>query len=201
VRRPSDIKLPEKQALVITEPTIKEPVPIMPAAFSLKKEDSASGMNSRKGLFKKSDSMSEFDAMPAYKHRTVRISASLGLDANELEVTVGAYKFVIDIKTQKTDTNGNMDEYLLGSLAASLAATARDVSQRINFSTFSVVFQITAEYGTKFVFFQKVKLRALVNHKESEAKLLELQNIVQTECPIFTMFKAAGVELDSRWEG
>jgi len=132
--------------------------------------------------------------------KAVRISANLKPDASTVEITAGQSKFSIESNREQEASGPNMEDHLLGALAAGLSGTARDVAKRMNFSSFSIVFQLSAEYGAQNPYFQKVKLRALVDTTEDEAKLEELKTFVHGECPIYCLMKAAGVEIDSRWE-
>jgi len=121
-------------------------------------------------------------------------------DASTVEITAGQSKFIIESNREQDASGPNMEDHLLGALAAGLSGTARDVAKRMNFSSFSIVFQLSAEYGPQNPYFQKEKLRSRVDTTEGEAKLEELKTFVQGECPIYCLMKAAGVEIDSRWE-
>jgi len=140
------------------------------------------------------------DNISLSRPKPVRISANLKSDASTVEITAGQSKFSIESNRDQDATGPNMEDHLLGALAAGLSSTAREVAKRMSFSSFSIVFQLSAEYGAQNPYFQKVKLRALVDTTEGEARLEELKSFVQGECPIYCLMKAAGVEIDSRWE-
>ncbi len=99
----------------------------------------------------------------------------------------------------------------LGSFLASLAgcenAIANMVAKEIGFDLQGIEFDIRAEMnpegmmGNKDVrpYFQSVSINARVKTSESEERLTELQQIVDSRCPIYTVLEAANVEMTPNW--
>ncbi|WP_035051007.1 OsmC family protein [Carnobacterium pleistocenium] len=99
----------------------------------------------------------------------------------------------------------------LGAFIASLAgcenAIANMVAKEIDFDLQGIAFDIRAEMnpegmmGNKNVrpYFQSVTINARVKTSESEERIIELQQIVDSRCPIYTTLKAADVEMTPIW--
>jgi len=153
-----------------------------------------------KPLEKKVTSPSTTENTASSRAKTIRISANLKSDGSVVDITAGQSKFTMESNREYNSNSPNMEDHLLATLASGLSSTARDIGKRMSFSPFSIVFQLSGEYGQQNPYFQKIKLRALVDTTENEGRLAELQRIVQEECPVFCLMKAAGVEIDSKWE-
>lgn len=97
--------------------------------------------------------------------------------------------------------------YLLASLAGCENIIAYMVAQEMNFDLQSMEMDVKGvldplgmrgEPGVQ-VFFEKVSFKAKVSTSESEERLAELQEKTDARCPLMTMMRAAGIELETEW--
>ncbi|WNS80347.1 OsmC family protein [Domibacillus sp. DTU_2020_1001157_1_SI_ALB_TIR_016] len=97
--------------------------------------------------------------------------------------------------------------YLLASLAGCENIIAYMVAQEMNFDLQSMEMDVKGvldplgmrgEPGVQ-VFFEKVSFKAKVSTSESEERLAELKEKTDARCPVLTMMKAAGIELETEW--
>lgn len=97
--------------------------------------------------------------------------------------------------------------YLLASLAGCENIVAYMVAQEMNFDLQSMDIDVKGqldplgmrgEPGVQ-VFFEKVWFQATVSTSESAERLAELKEKTDARCPVLTMMKAAGIELETEW--
>ncbi|WP_020006281.1 OsmC family protein [Salinicoccus albus] len=96
---------------------------------------------------------------------------------------------------------------LLSSLAGCENAVANMVAEEIEFDLQGIEFDIRGEIdsdgmmGKKDVrpYFQSIKVNVRVKTSESEHRVKELQEIVDSRCPVFTTLQAANIEMDPNW--
>lgn len=97
--------------------------------------------------------------------------------------------------------------YLLASLAGCENIVAYMVAQEMNFDLQSMDIDVKGqldplgmrgEPGVQ-VFFEKVWFQATVSTSESAERLAELKEKTEARCPVLTMVKAAGTELETKW--
>jgi putative redox protein len=97
--------------------------------------------------------------------------------------------------------------YLLASLAGCENIVANMVAQEMNFDLQSMNFDVKGrldprglrgEAGAQ-VFFEKVWFKASVVTSESPERITELKEKTDARCPVLTMMKAAGIELETEW--
>ena len=97
--------------------------------------------------------------------------------------------------------------YLLASLAGCENIIANMVAQEMNFDLQSLQFDVKGQLDPKGmrgqegarVFFEKVWFKASVLTSESPERLAELKEITDARCPVLTMMKASGIELETEW--
>ena len=97
--------------------------------------------------------------------------------------------------------------YLLASLAGCENIVAYMVAQEMNFDLQSMDIDVKGqldplgmrgEPGVQ-VFFEKVWFQATVSTSESAERLAELKEKTDARCPVLTMMRAAGIELETDW--
>ncbi|GMA64225.1 OsmC family protein [Alicyclobacillus fastidiosus] len=125
------------------------------------------------------------------------------------EVSAGRHTFVIDEHANMggQDAGPSPLDYLLGSLAGCEEVIAQLVAREMEFKLNGIQFDVQGTLDTKGLmgdpnvkpYFQKVRIRATVDTPEEESRVKQLQEAVDRRCPVFTLIKAAGVELDAEW--
>ncbi len=125
------------------------------------------------------------------------------------EVSAGRHTLVIDEHENLggADSGATPLEYLLGSLAGCEEVIATMVAQEKGIKLNGIRFEIEGTLDFKGLmgdpavkpYFQKVQVRATVDTPEDQSRVKELHDAVNGRCPVFTLIKAAGVELDTEW--
>ncbi|HFO2233280.1 TPA: OsmC family protein [Staphylococcus aureus] len=126
--------------------------------------------------------------------------------------TVGTSKnhqVIIDEPQQMggTDEGANPLATLLISLAGCENAIANMVAKEINFDLQEINFDIQGELDTDGMmgkegvlpYFQTININVKVKTSESENRIQELQNIVDSRCPVFTTLEAAKTVMVTNW--
>lgn len=116
----------------------------------------------------------------------------------------GKHDIVIDASQE---TGPNPLETLLSTLAACENGTAHAVAEEMYFDLQGIAFKINGEVDSRGVmgdpnvrpYFEKVEIEAVVQTTESEERLNELQQVVESRCPLYGIFKAANVQMVDRW--
>lgn len=106
-----------------------------------------------------------------------------------------------------TDEGANPLGVYLASLAGCENAVANMVAEEIDFDLQGIQFEISGRIDTRGMmgdkevrtYFQEIKLTARVQTSESDERIKELQEIVDSRCPVFTTMKAADVDMISHW--
>lgn len=96
---------------------------------------------------------------------------------------------------------------LLASLAGCENVIANLVAQEMKFDLQSIEFDIHGELDPRGLmgdasvrpYFEKVQVNAKVTTSESQDRIDELKEKVDARCPVYTMLKAADVELEANW--
>ncbi|WP_046175719.1 OsmC family protein [Domibacillus indicus] len=97
--------------------------------------------------------------------------------------------------------------YLLASLAGCENIIAVMVAQEMDFDLQSLQFDVKGQLDPKGmrgetgarVFFEKVWFKVIVNTTESDERIAELKEKTDARCPVLTMMRAAGIELEIDW--
>ncbi|RSK26531.1 OsmC family peroxiredoxin [Bacillus sp. HMF5848] len=126
-----------------------------------------------------------------------------------VKAKAGKQEFIIDEGTQMggKDMGPNPLQSVLGALAACENVTARMVAREMNFDLKEITFNVTGEFNPKgFMgdpsvrpYFEKINVEASVTTTESEDRIKELQEKVESRCPVYTMLKAADVTMTDTW--
>lgn len=77
----------------------------------------------------------------------------------------------------------------------------------MDFDLQGLTFQVTGAFDTRgFMgdssvrpYFEEVSVDVQVKTTESDERIKELQEQVETRCPIYTLFYAAGVKMNDNW--
>ncbi|SER47599.1 OsmC family protein [Salipaludibacillus aurantiacus] len=128
----------------------------------------------------------------------------------KLNATAGKHTLVLDEGSQMggTDQGPNPLQASLAALASCENVTANMAAKEMNFDLKNIEFNITGEFNPKgFMgepgvrpYFKRVEVKAVVETTESETRLKELQEKVETRCPVYTMMKAADIDMIDTWE-
>ena len=96
---------------------------------------------------------------------------------------------------------------LLSALAGCENVIANLVAREIEFDLQGIEFNITGILDTRGLmgnanvqpYFEKVRIESKVKTSETQERVYQLQKITDARCPVFTTFKAAGIELEVNW--
>jgi putative redox protein len=105
------------------------------------------------------------------------------------------------------DTGPDPLATLLASLAGCENVIANLVAKEIEFNLDGIEFEIKGILDPRGLmgdpnvqpYFEKVTINAKVKTTESEERIKELQEKTDARCPVYTTFKAAGIELEPNW--
>jgi putative redox protein len=105
------------------------------------------------------------------------------------------------------DTGADPLSTLLTALAGCENVIANFVAKEIEFGLQGIEFDITGILDTRGLmgdpnvqpYFEKVRIEAKVKTSETQERVEQLQRITDERCPVFTTFKAAGIELVPNW--
>ncbi|AKS37257.1 osmotically inducible protein C [Anoxybacillus gonensis] len=121
----------------------------------------------------------------------------------------GKHEFVIDEAKQMggQDLGANPLQMLLGALAACENVTARVVAREMNFDLQDMTFTVKGQFDPRgFMgdpsvrpYFDNVSVEVAVKTNESEERIMQLKEKVEARCPVYTLFKAAGVQMNDQW--
>ncbi|MCT8139311.1 OsmC family protein [Anaerobacillus sp. CMMVII] len=121
----------------------------------------------------------------------------------------GKHEFIIDEGKQMggQDLGPNPLQSVLGALAACENVTARVVAREMNFDLQDLSFKIKGQFDPRgFMgdpsvrpYFETITVEATVTTGETEERIKELQEKVESRCPVYTMLKAANVQLEDQW--
>ncbi|MGJ7035488.1 OsmC family protein [Anoxybacillus eryuanensis] len=124
-------------------------------------------------------------------------------------VKAGKHEFVIDEAKQMggQDLGANPLQMVLGALAACENVTARVVAKEMNFDLQDMTFVVKGQIdprgfmGDSSVrpYFENVSVEVAVKTNESEERIQQLKEKVEARCPVYTMLKAAGVQMNDQW--
>lgn len=132
------------------------------------------------------------------------VSKGMNTNGKSLEHTV-----VIDEPANMggTDEGANPLATLLISLAGCENAIANFVAKEIDFDLKGIEFEVNGDIDPKGMmgdtsvrpYFEKITVNAKVETSESQDRINELQEIVDSRCPIYTTMVAADVEMVPNW--
>jgi putative redox protein len=105
------------------------------------------------------------------------------------------------------DTGPDPLSALLSSLAGCENVIANFVAKEIEFDLQGIEFDITGILDTRGLmgdpdvkpYFEKIRIDAKVKTSESQERVDQLQKLTDERCPVYTTFKAAGIELQPKW--
>lgn len=105
------------------------------------------------------------------------------------------------------DSGPNPLQTLLGALAGCENVIAHTIAKEIDFDLQGIEFNVKGTLDPRGLmgdpnvkpYFEKVAIEAKVKTDESEERIQELHEKTDQRCPVFTTFKAAGIELEPNW--
>lgn len=106
-----------------------------------------------------------------------------------------------------TDTGANPLEYIAAALNGCKAVMIPLIAQEHNFTFSALKFDTTGIVDARGLmgdetvktYFQKVRFTVEITTDESDAALEKLQAEVEKRCPVFNLFKDAGIALEAKW--
>ncbi|WJY26359.1 MULTISPECIES: OsmC family protein [Sporosarcina] len=117
--------------------------------------------------------------------------------------------FTVDEPERLGGTNAgpNPLEYFLGALSACTSIMAAYVAKDMDFNYTDFTYESSGTLdprGFKGVegvqtYFQTVQLDVVIETEETEARLEQFRETVESRCPLYNLLKDAGVEVTGRW--
>lgn len=106
-----------------------------------------------------------------------------------------------------TDTGANPLEYIAAALNGCKAVMIPLIAQEQNFAFSALKFDTTGIVDTRGLmgdetvktYFQKVRFTVEITTEETEAAIEKLQAEVEKRCPVFNLFKDAGIAVEAKW--
>lgn len=127
----------------------------------------------------------------------------------KVEAKAGNHSLTLDEGSQMggKDQGPNPLQATLSALASCENVTAHMAAKEMNFDLQGIAFEISGKFDPKgFMgdpevrpYFQSVEVKAVVKTSESDERIQELQEKVESRCPVYTMMKAAKVEMKDQW--
>lgn len=131
-------------------------------------------------------------------------------DGFALTAKTGKHELVLDESEQLggNNTGPNPMQTALAALASCENVTANMVAREMNFDLQKLTFSISGEFDPRgFMgepnvqpYFEEVVIDVKVDTSESDERIKKLEQQVEARCPIYTLFKAAGVNLTNNWK-
>lgn len=126
-----------------------------------------------------------------------------------VKVKAGKHEFIIDEGKHMggQDLGANPLQTVLGALAGCENAAARVIAREMNFDLQDLSFKIKGTFDPKgFMgdpnvrpYFETITVEATVTTSESADRIKELQEKVESRCPVYTMLIAANIEMNDTW--
>ncbi|MED4729459.1 OsmC family protein [Aneurinibacillus migulanus] len=106
-----------------------------------------------------------------------------------------------------TDTGPNPMEYVVAALNECKGVMIPLIAQELGFTFTGIEFETTGIIDTRGLMgeegvsphFQKIRFQVNIQTEESEEKIEQLKQEVERRCPVFNLFKDAGIKVDVRW--
>ena len=134
---------------------------------------------------------------------TLKVKAAT--EGIKIKANAGKHEFIIDEGKQVggQDLGPNPLQSVLGSLAACENVTARIAAHEMNFNLEEISFEVKGTFDPRgFMgdpnirpYFESVIVEAKVKTNESDERIKELQQKVESRCPVYT----ANVEMNDTW--
>jgi uncharacterized OsmC-like protein len=105
------------------------------------------------------------------------------------------------------DAGANPMEYVLASLIGCASVMIRLIAQEIGFSYADARFEVQGELDLRGLMgepgisphFSQVTGDILLDTSETQARVQELMDLVESRCPVFNMLRDAGTRVDIAW--
>ncbi|MMZ57982.1 OsmC-like protein [compost metagenome] len=106
-----------------------------------------------------------------------------------------------------TDTGPNPMEYVVAALNGCKGVMIPLIAQELGFTFTGIEFETTGIIDTRGLMgeegvsphFQKIRFQVNIQTEESEEKIEQLKQEVERRCPVFNLFKDAGIKVDVKW--
>ncbi|TVP90254.1 OsmC family protein [Alkalibacterium sp.] len=130
-------------------------------------------------------------------------------DGFALTAKAGKHELVLDESEQLggKNTGPNPMQTALAALVSCENVTANMAAREMDFDLKKMTFTVSGEFDPRgFMgdanvqpYFEEVVVDVKVETSESDERIQLLEEQVAARCPIFTLFKAAGVNLTNNW--
>ncbi|CQR47430.1 OsmC-like protein [Paraliobacillus sp. PM-2] len=125
------------------------------------------------------------------------------------EAKTGKHTIIMDEAAQMggTDAGPNPLQSLLAALTGCENVTAQMAAKQMGFDLQGISFRVKGILDPRgfmgdpsvTTYFEKVSVKAEVKTTETEERIKELQEVVESRCPVYNTLKAAGIELEDTW--
>lgn len=126
-----------------------------------------------------------------------------------VKVKVGKHEIILDEGANMggKDLGPNPLQNLLAALASCENVTAHMVATEMKFDLQGLSFSVEGEFDPRgFMgdpnvrpYFESVTVAAKVTTSEPDDRIKELQEKVESRCPVYTLLKAGDVQLNDSW--
>lgn len=126
-----------------------------------------------------------------------------------VKAKTGNHEIILDEGTHVggLDSGPNPMQNLLASLAACENVVAHMAAKEMTFDLQGLTFNVSGSFDPRgFMgdlsvrpYFEEITVDVIVKTNESDARIKELQDIVEARCPVHTMMKAADVKMIDSW--
>lgn len=131
-------------------------------------------------------------------------------DGFALTAKTGKHELVLDESEQLggNNTGPNPMQTALAALVSCENVTANMAAREMDFDLQKLTFTVSGEFDPRgFMgdpdvqpYFEEVVVNVKVETSEDDERIKQLEEQVEARCPIYTLFKAAGVKLTNNWE-
>lgn len=130
-------------------------------------------------------------------------------DGFALTAKAGKHELVLDESEQLggNNTGPNPMQTALAALVSCENVTANMAAREMDFDLQKLTFSVSGEFDPRgFMgepdvqpYFEEVVVNVKVETSEDDDRIKLLEEQVEARCPIYTLFKAAGVKLTNNW--
>ena len=141
--------------------------------------------------------------------RKINVSVNAQSENLVVRASTGAHKIILD----ESEVYGGQNkgphpmETLLATLASGTNITANMIAAEMYFDLRGLTFDVYGVFdpfgvmgdATVHPFYEQVTVNVEVDTTEDDAEIQALKRQVEARCPIYTLFKAAGVKMNDTW--
>lgn len=142
-------------------------------------------------------------------NKKMRFTVNAETDGFALTAKAGKHQLVLDESEQLggEDTGPNPMQTALAALVSCENVTANIAAREIDFDLKRLKINVSGSFDPRgFMgdasvqpYFEEVTINVEVETSESDERVQTIKEMVEARCPIYTLFKAAGVKMNDTW--